>query len=88
MNDDPLVQLLKPADVCRRLCVSRSWLYAAAQDGRIPSIRVGGPGGPLRFVPADLERHLEEARGLWRAGESTSAALRSVKINQTNGDRS
>jgi excisionase family DNA binding protein len=54
--------LLKPLEICRLLGVSRSWLYAAAQSGRIPSIRLGGPDGPLRFVPDDLTRWLAESR--------------------------
>lgn len=49
-------RLLKPGDVTALLGVSRSWLYAAAAGGRIPAIRLGGPEGPLRFVPEDLER--------------------------------
>ncbi len=53
-------QLLKPAEVCSLLSVSRTWVYAAAADGRIPSIRLGGEDGPLRFVKADLEAWLEE----------------------------
>jgi excisionase family DNA binding protein len=69
-------QLLKPAEVARQLGVSRSWLYAAATDGRIPSIRLGGLHGPLRFVPEDLESWLDQARATWRPGASTSAALR------------
>src|SRR4051812_50096429 len=43
--------LLKPADVCAQLKVSRAWLYRAAADGRIPSLRLGGPAGPGRFEP-------------------------------------
>lgn len=64
MNSDPTVSidLLKPAEVAARLGVSRTWLYDAAKEGRIPSIRIGGSGGPLRFVPADLERWIDEAR--------------------------
>src|SRR4051794_40788241 len=38
--------LLKPSEVARRLGVSRTWLYAAAKDGRIRSIRIGDPDGP------------------------------------------
>lgn len=48
--------LLKPAEVQALLGVSRAWVYAAAQDGRLPCVRLGGPDGPLRFRPADLER--------------------------------
>jgi excisionase family DNA binding protein len=41
-----VVHLLKPTDVARQLNVSRAWLYAAAKDGRIPSVRIGGRDGP------------------------------------------
>jgi excisionase family DNA binding protein len=61
-------QLLKPSDLARRLGVSRSWLYDAAKAGRIPSIRIGGPDGPLRFVPEDVDRWIEEARAAWTPG--------------------
>lgn len=66
--------LLKPSEVARRLGVSRTWLYAAAKDGRIP--RIGGPDGPLRFVPEDLEAWLDEARAAWRPGDMSAATLR------------
>ena len=69
-------ELLKPTEVARRLGVSRTWLYAAAKDGRIPSIRIGGPEGPLRFVPADLDAWIDEARGAWRPGDTSAATLR------------
>lgn len=68
-------KLLKPTEVARMLGVSRSWLYAAAAEGRIPSIRLGGPEGPLRFAPEDLERWLEQARAGWRPGDSAQATL-------------
>ena len=45
-----------------RLAVSRTWVYESAKSGRIPSIRIGGPDGPLRFIPEDLDRWLQEAR--------------------------
>lgn len=64
--------LLKPAEVCRLLAVSRTWVYAAAADGRIPSIRLGGPDGPLRFVRADVEQWLQKARAEWTPGRSRS----------------
>lgn len=76
MKERTELQLLKPPEVARRLGVSRSWLYAAAGDGRIPSIRLGGPDGPLRFVPEDLERWLTEARAAWRPSEASGAVLR------------
>ena len=71
-----MTELLKPTDVARALGVSRSWLYAAAQDGRIPSLRLGGPDGPLRFVQADLDVWLEQARAAWSPGDSSAQVLR------------
>jgi excisionase family DNA binding protein len=55
--------LLRPTEVARRLCVSRSWLYEAARTGVIPSIRLGGPDGPLRFVQEELDDWLTASRG-------------------------
>lgn len=66
------VGLMKPAEVCRMLAVSRTWVYAAAADGRIPSVRLGGPDGPLRFVRTDVEQWLQEARAEWTPGRSNS----------------
>jgi excisionase family DNA binding protein len=60
--------LLRPAEVCRMLAVSRTWVYAAAADSRIPSIRLGGPDGPLRFVRGDLEVWLDAQRAAWTPG--------------------
>ena len=54
--------LLKPAEVIERLGVSRSWLYEAANSGRIPCVRLGGDRGPVRFPAEDLERWIEQAR--------------------------
>ena len=71
-----LPELLKPTEVARRLGVSRTCLYAAAKNGRIPSIRIGGPEGPLRFVPADLDAWIDQARGAWRPGDTSAATLR------------
>lgn len=71
-----LRRLLKPADVARKLGVSRTWLYEAAKDGRIPCVRLGGPDGPVRFIEADLERWLDEARASWRPGDSSTDTLR------------
>jgi excisionase family DNA binding protein len=68
--------LLKPSDLARQLGVSRSWLYDAAKAGRIPSIRIGGEEGPLRFVPEDVNRWIDEARAAWTPGRSTVATRR------------
>ena len=51
-------QLLKPEEVRQLLNVSRSWLYDAAKAGRVPCIRLGGPGGPLRFERSAIEEWL------------------------------
>jgi excisionase family DNA binding protein len=56
------VELLKPADVARRLGVSRSWLYEAAKHGRVPCVRLGGADGPLRFRERELEEWLQRGR--------------------------
>jgi excisionase family DNA binding protein len=66
--------LLKPSDVAAQLGVSRSWVYDAAKAGRIPSIRIGGEDGPLRFVPEDVQRWIDDARAAW-----TQAAPRSPR---------
>src|SRR3954454_19138979 len=71
-------ELLKPANVCGQLKVSRAWLYRAAADGRIPSLRLGGPDGPLRFEPLELAAWIERSRSAWRPGDSSTATLRRV----------
>ena len=68
--------LLKPAEVATMLGVSRTWLYAAAQDGRIPSVRLGGPDGPLRFIEEDLDQWLERARRAWQPSDGKVQTLR------------
>ena len=60
--------LLKPSDVAHQLGVSRAWVYQAAKRGRIPSIRIGGEEGPLRFVPEDIELWIDDARAAWTPG--------------------
>jgi excisionase family DNA binding protein len=54
--------LLKPGEVALLLSVSRSWLYQAASDGRVPSVRLGGPEGPLRFIEEELMQWLDRGR--------------------------
>lgn len=60
--------MLRPTEVAELLAVSRAWVYEAASSGRIPSVRIGGPDGPLRFVVEDVERWLLDARSLWTPG--------------------
>ncbi len=65
--------VLKANDVAQRLAVSRAWVYEAAKTGRIPSVRIGGEDGPLRFVPEDIDQWLTEARAEWSPGAGTRA---------------
>lgn len=71
------IELLKPSEVAAQLGVSRTWLYDAARRGRIPSIRIGGEEGPLRFAVEDLQRWIDGARARWRPG-SPACATRST----------
>ena len=71
-----LGDLLRPGEVARMLGVSRSWLYEAAKDGRVPCVRLGGPEGPVRFVERDLAAWLERARADWLPGESRADSVR------------
>jgi excisionase family DNA binding protein len=71
--------LLKPKEVAERLAVSRSWIYDAAADGRLPSIRLGGPNGPLRFHPKDLAACIEEARARWHPSATSKRVLRGAR---------
>jgi len=64
----PFVRLLEPSDVAQELGGSRSWVYAAADDGRLPSVLLGSPDWPLRFVLEDLHCRLEQPRSAWRPG--------------------
>jgi len=64
------LELLTPAEAMRLLRVSRTWLYDATKDGRIPAIRLGGPDGPVRFVKGDLLAHIDAARACWRPGDT------------------
>ena len=59
LDDDGL---LRPAEVLRILKVSKTWLYDAAKTGRIPSLRLGGPDGPLRFERGAIEALIRQSR--------------------------
>src|SRR3954454_25386035 len=56
------VYLLKPAEVVELLGVSRSWLYDAANSGRIPCVRLGSPDGPVRFRLRELHAWIDQGR--------------------------
>ena len=61
-------ELLKPVEIAERWGVSRSWVYRAAEEGRIPHLRLGGAGGPLRFSPSAIDHFEEQARRAGSAG--------------------
>jgi excisionase family DNA binding protein len=82
------IELLKPSEVAAQLGVSRTWLYDAAKAGRIPAIRIGGPEGPLRFVPEDIQRWIDVARTAWVPGGSpppTQSALNRLSAATQQG---
>ena len=90
------MDLLKPNDVAQKLAVSRAWVYEAARTGRIPSVRIGGEDGPLRFVPEDIDAWLAEARASWlpngrkrddASGRSSSAPRRRRQAPPAAGSR-
>ena len=76
--------LLTPTELAQQLRVSRSWVYEAAKEGRIPCVRLGGPDGPVRFMRSDVDAWLELARQGWLPGDSarrtTSRAARTVPV--------
>jgi hypothetical protein len=65
--------LMKPTAVAAQFGVSR------AKTGRIPSIRIGGKDGPLRFVPEDIQHWLDDARANWMPGRSTRTTRRTTR---------
>jgi excisionase family DNA binding protein len=77
--------LIRPGDVAKDLAVSRTWVYDAANAGRIPSIRIGGEDGPLRFVPEDLDQWIDEARKAWRPGGGSVATRHLVGDRPLDG---
>jgi excisionase family DNA binding protein len=77
------ITLMKPTALAAQLGVSRSWLYDAAKTGRIPSIRIGGEDGPLRFVPEDVQRWLDDARANWSPGRSTRTTRLAAEVTPT-----
>jgi excisionase family DNA binding protein len=83
-----LPELLTPSEVADRLRVSRTWLYDAAKAGLIPSIRLCGGKGPLRFVPEDIDDWIDEARERLTTGSRPrpgSAALAQAAVRRRHG---
>ena len=75
--------LLTPSEVALRLGVSRSWLYAAAKQGRIPCVRLGGDDGPVRFLEAELAAWLRRARPERPPGGRSSDNTSRVPTNRS-----
>lgn len=72
------LQLLTAPEAAALLKVSAPWIYSAANDCRLPCVRLGTPDGPLRFARVDLLAHIEQARTAWRPGQRPGQALRLV----------
>ena len=51
--------LLRPEDVCERLRISRDTFYRLVRDGRLRTVRLGGPGSALRVRVDELRRFVE-----------------------------
>ena len=80
--------LLTPAEVALRLGVSRSWLYAAAKEGRIPCVRLGGDDGPVRFLEAELAAWLSRTRRESSPGGRTLEAKASASKDRSGSTTS
>ena len=79
------LRLLRPGEVAELLGVSRSWLYAAAHEGRIPSVRLGGADGPVRFQRDALEAWI--AAGSQREpGRKVRAVKEPRRARRRSGD--
>ena len=63
----PIRQLVKAREVANKLGVSVSWVIQHASGKRkpyLPAIKMGPGRSPLRFDPSDIERFIEDCRGL------------------------
>jgi excisionase family DNA binding protein len=65
--------LLTASQLARRFSVSRNWVYQAVEDSRLPYRRLG-PGGPIRFVSAEIDEWLDAQRRGWTPGRSRRGA--------------
>ena len=55
-------RLLVAEDVAHTLNLTRQHVYVLAASGQLPSIKLGGGRGSVRFDPADVERFIEAHR--------------------------
>ncbi|UTI66906.1 helix-turn-helix domain-containing protein [Paraconexibacter antarcticus] len=60
--EDGPIDLLTVSEVAELLRVSDSWIYLAIQDQRIPSLRIGGSDGPIRFLRSELTADIRSCR--------------------------
>jgi excisionase family DNA binding protein len=51
---------LRVSEAAQQLDVHQGTLYRWVREGRVPSIRLGGPGAPVRISEAALEEWLDE----------------------------
>ena len=73
----PIRQLIKAADVARKLGVSVSWVVQHASGKRkpyLPAVKMGPGRSPLRFDPSDVEKFIDECRRI--AGQRAGFAGR------------
>jgi hypothetical protein len=73
----PIRQLIKAADVAKKLGVSISWVVQHASGKRkpyLPAVKMGPGRSPLRFDPADVEKFIDECRRI--AGQRAQYAGR------------
>jgi excisionase family DNA binding protein len=54
-------ELLRVPEAAARLNVSRASVYRWIEEGRLPAVRLGGRGAPLRISEADLGEWLAES---------------------------
>ena len=55
-------QLLLAEDVAHTLNLTRQHVYVLAASGQLPSIKLGGGRGSVRFDPKDVEAFIEAHR--------------------------
>ena len=61
----PIRQLIKAAEVARKLGVSISWVVHHASGKRkpyLPAVKMGPGRSPLRFDPSDVEKFIDDCR--------------------------
>ena len=77
MRSGTAVRLLTADEVAGRLKVPRSWVYRAAREGDLPSVRCGRY---RRFDEGDVER--------WIARQKDGSAARESRDGTRNGSPS